>query len=140
MSREKLIEKGREVRRWRIHGRPNDTLSDLAEAINPIVRGWMTYWVRFCREEMIPLLNRINTYLIGWARKKYERLRAFKRLKAWWVRVTQLDPTCSRTGPGLTVSSRLAVLLRINAHLMRWARDKCKRLWSMQKAKVAFCV
>ena len=92
MSREKLIEKGREVRRWRIHRRPNDTLSDLAEAINPIVRGWMTYWGRFYREEMIPLLKRINTYLMRWARKKYKRLRGFKRLKAWWVRVTQRDP------------------------------------------------
>ena len=61
MSRDKLVAKGREVRRWRIHRRPNDTLSDLAEAINPIVRGWMTYWGRFYREEMIPLLKRINT-------------------------------------------------------------------------------
>jgi hypothetical protein len=39
MSREKLAEKGREVRHWRLHRRPNDTLGDLAEAINPIVRG-----------------------------------------------------------------------------------------------------
>src|SRR6266436_6668656 len=34
MSREKLVEKGREVRHWRLHRRPNDTLDDLAEAIN----------------------------------------------------------------------------------------------------------
>ena len=75
-------EKGREVRRWRLHRRPNDTLDDLAETINPIVRGWMTYWGRFYREEMIPLLKRINTYLMRWARKKYKRLKGFKRLKA----------------------------------------------------------
>jgi len=92
MSREKLTEKGREVRHWRLHRRPNDTLGDLAEAINPIVRGWMTYWGRFYRTEMIPLLRRINTYLMRWARKKYKRLRGFKRLKAWWIRVTQRDP------------------------------------------------
>ena len=92
MSREKLTEKSREVRRWRLHRRPNDTLGDLAEAINPIVRGWMTYWGRFYRTEMIPLLRRINTYLMRWARKKYKRLRGFKRLKAWWIRVTQRVP------------------------------------------------
>ena len=57
MSREKLIEKSREVRRWRLHRRPNDTLDDLARAINPIVRGWMTYWGRFYRTEMDPLLT-----------------------------------------------------------------------------------
>lgn len=93
MSREKLVEKGREVRRWRLHRRPNDTLYDLAEAINPIVRGWMTYWGRFYRTEMDPLLKRINTYLMRWARKKYKRLRGFKRLKAWWKGVTQRDPS-----------------------------------------------
>jgi RNA-directed DNA polymerase len=92
MSKDKMIEKGREIRRWRIHRRPNDTLSDLAVAINPIVRGWMNYWGRFYREEMIPLLKRINTYLMRWARKKYKRLRGFKRLKAWWIRVTQQEP------------------------------------------------
>ena len=92
MSREKLVEKGREVRNWRLHRRPNDTLGDLAEAINAIVRGWMTYRGRFYRTEMIPLLRRINTYLMRWARKKYKRLRGFKRLKAWWIRVTQCDP------------------------------------------------
>ena len=32
------------------------------------------------------------TYLMRWARKKYKRLRGFKRLKAWWVRVTHQDP------------------------------------------------
>ena len=70
MSREKLTEKGREVRSWRLHRRPNDTLDDLAEAINPIVRGWMTYWGRFYRTEMDPLLRRINTYLMRWAREE----------------------------------------------------------------------
>ncbi|MFC5099336.1 reverse transcriptase domain-containing protein [Kibdelosporangium philippinense] len=34
MSRAKLTDKGREVRRWRLHGRTNDTLADLAETIN----------------------------------------------------------------------------------------------------------
>jgi RNA-directed DNA polymerase len=92
MSREKLIEKGREVRRWLLHRRPNDTLSDLAEEINPIVRGWMAYWGRFYRDEMIPLLKRVNTYLMRWARKKYKRLRGFKRLKAWWIEVTRRAP------------------------------------------------
>jgi hypothetical protein len=76
---------------WRLHRRPGDSLEDLAEAVNPIVRGWMTYWGRFYRTEMDPLLKRINTYLMRWARKKYKRLRGFKRLKAWWKGVTLRD-------------------------------------------------
>ena len=67
----------------------------------------MTYWGRFYREAMIPLLKRINTYLMRWARKKYKRLRGFKRLKAGGFGSHTKTPICSRTGPGLTVSSRL---------------------------------
>jgi RNA-directed DNA polymerase len=89
MSRDKLTEKSREVRRWRLHRRPNDTLADIARAINPIVRGWMAYWGRFYRTEMDALLKSINTYLMRWARKKYKRLRGFKRLKAWWQAVAE---------------------------------------------------
>jgi hypothetical protein len=46
---------------------------------------------RYYRTEMDPLLKRINTYLLRWARKKYKRLRSFKRLRAWWKGVTQRD-------------------------------------------------
>ena len=92
MSKEKQSEKGLEVRQWRLHRRTTDTLEDLANAINPIVRGWMNYWGRFGQTQMHPLLRRINTYLMRWARKKYKRLRAFKRVKAWWDGVTSRAP------------------------------------------------
>ncbi len=92
MSREKLTEKGREIRRWRLHRRPNDSLADLAEAINPIVRSWMTYWGRFYRTEMDRLLKSINTYLMRWARKKYKRLRSLKKALVVWQRLTSQYP------------------------------------------------
>jgi Group II intron, maturase-specific domain. len=92
MSRDKLTAKGREVRGWRLHRRTNDTLTDLAKAINPIVRGWMNYWGHFYRSQMYVLLRRINAYLMRWARKKYKRLRSFKRLQAWWAQVVQVAP------------------------------------------------
>ena len=92
MSRDKLAEKGREIRRWRIHRRTGHTLDGLAYTINPIVRGWMNYWGRFGRVQMHGLLMRINTYLMRWAGEKYKRLRSFKRRKAWWDRVTRNAP------------------------------------------------
>jgi RNA-directed DNA polymerase len=92
MSRDALTAKGREVRRWRLHHRTGHFLAGLAEAINPIVRGWMNYWGRFGRSQMNSLLRRINTYLMRWARAKYKRLRAFKNAKTWWNRVTQREP------------------------------------------------
>ena len=84
ISRKALTAASRQVRRWRIHTRTGHDLSDLAERINPIVRGWMNYYGRFHRSKLHPLLKRINGYLVRWARKKYRRLASFKRVKRWW--------------------------------------------------------
>ncbi len=37
----------REVRRWRLHLRPDKTISDLARIFNPIIQGWINYYGRF---------------------------------------------------------------------------------------------
>lgn len=83
---------GAQVRSWRLHLRTGHTLTDLARRINPIVRGWMQYYGAFYRTAMYPLLKRINAYLVRWLRKKYKRLRTFKKAKAAWRRVTKQYP------------------------------------------------
>ncbi|MGI8312736.1 group II intron reverse transcriptase/maturase [Saccharopolyspora hattusasensis] len=92
MSRDKIVAKGKEVRQWRLHLRTNDTLADLAEQLDPIVRGWMTYWGHFNKSQMFALLRRVNAYLMRWARKKYKRLRSQTRLQAWWDRLVTNEP------------------------------------------------
>lgn len=84
VSRDAVVVMGRQVRRWRIHLRTGGSLADLARWMNPIVRGWMQYYGAFYRSELYPLLRRINTYLVRWARKKYRALHGFKKAKAWW--------------------------------------------------------
>jgi RNA-directed DNA polymerase len=70
-----VTEIGRTIKRWRLHLRSGLTLTDLARAINPIVRGWINYYGRFYRSKLISLLRRIDDYLVRWAMKKYKRLR-----------------------------------------------------------------
>lgn len=84
VSRDALVAMGRQVRRWRIHLRVGVSLADLARWMNPIVRGWMQYYGAFNRSALYPLLRRINTYLVRWARQKYRALHGFKKAKAWW--------------------------------------------------------
>lgn len=62
-----------QVRRWRLHRRIFNTLSELARTINPIVAGWMQYYGRFYPSALYPLLARINAYLVRWIRNKYRR-------------------------------------------------------------------
>ena len=92
MSRDALKDKSRTIRSWRLHLHTGTTLEQLADLINPVVRGWMNYYGRFYRSEMDMLLQRINTYLVRWARRKYRRLHAFKRLKAWWDGLGRREP------------------------------------------------
>lgn len=76
------------VRSWRLHRRTGQSLTDLATAINPIIRGWMNYYGTFYRSALYRLFARINAYLLRWIRRKYERLRPFTKAKAAWKRVT----------------------------------------------------
>ncbi len=89
---EALKAMGQRLRSWRIHMRTRDDLGELAAWINPIVAGWMTYYGRFYRSALYPFLQRVNTYLARWARKKYKRLRSFKRFRAWWTGLLDRDP------------------------------------------------
>ncbi len=87
-----LKDKSQQIRRWRVHMWTTKNLGELAEWINPVVRGWMNYYGRFNRWEMYSLLRSINTYVMRWARKKFKRLRAYKRVKSWWKRLAERQP------------------------------------------------
>jgi group II intron reverse transcriptase/maturase len=92
ISKEALKKISGEVRRWRLHRQVGRTSAELARAINPIVRGWMQYYGAFYRTALYPFLRRINAYLMRWIRKKYKRLRTFKKAHACWRRVTRQHP------------------------------------------------
>jgi RNA-directed DNA polymerase len=93
ISPEALSAKSARLRKMRIHRRTNLSLNDLAQWLNPIVAGWMNYYGRYYRTAMDPLLQRINTYLMRWAGKKYRRrLRAHRRFRRWWVGLLDRQP------------------------------------------------
>src|SRR5260370_184675 len=92
-GRKGALEKNRgEVRSWRLHTRTTLTEKDLARWINPVIQGWMNYYGEFYKTALYPLLRRINGYLMRWLRKKYRRLRTFKKAHAAWRRTTRQYP------------------------------------------------
>jgi RNA-directed DNA polymerase len=92
ISKDALGKLSAEVRRWRLHRWTGLSLTDVAQRINLIVRGWMQYYGAFYRTALYPLLQRINTYLVRWLRKKHKRLRPMKKAKLAWQRITSQDP------------------------------------------------
>jgi hypothetical protein len=88
-------------RQWRIHTRTRHDLDELAAMVNPVVAGWMNYYGRFYRSQLYPLLQRINTYLMRWAGKKYRHLPGRRRLSAtgpgtWPTHHWHVSPGCPR--------------------------------------------
>lgn len=78
VSRDAVIAMGRVVRSWGLGRRVDLSLTDLANMINNVVRGWINYYGRFYRSMLYPLLQRINKQLERWAYRKYKRLRRSK--------------------------------------------------------------
>jgi group II intron reverse transcriptase/maturase len=92
ISKEALKKISADVRRWRIHRRTGHTFAQLAQVINPIVRGWMQYYGAFHHSALKPLLRRINAYLVRWIRRKYKRLAGFSKAKGCFQGITQRYP------------------------------------------------
>jgi RNA-directed DNA polymerase len=86
---------GRVIRSWRLHRRSGNDLAELAQAINAEVQGWINYYGRFYRSELVRLLKRINEYLVRWARWKYKRLRRYP------AKARRFLATVYRREPGL---------------------------------------
>jgi RNA-directed DNA polymerase len=92
MSPEALKAKSEIVRGWRLHMRTSDSLDELAAAVNPVVAGWINYYGVYGRKQLNLLLRRVNTYLMRWARRKYKRLRSYKRFRKWWNGLIDREP------------------------------------------------
>ena len=92
VSPQALKRMGRQLRDWRLHRRTGSTSRQLADLINPVVRGWMQYYGAFYPSALRSLLRRINTYLVRWLRNKYERLRSPRKARQAWSRVIQQHP------------------------------------------------
>jgi len=92
VSKDALKRMSEELRSWRIHTRTATELEDIASWVNPVVRGWMAYYGKIYRTELNALLRRINAYLVRWARRKYKRLRTYKKARRWWEGLLERQP------------------------------------------------
>jgi RNA-directed DNA polymerase len=81
------------VHDWRIHLRPDKSLTDLSRIFNPIIRGWLEYYGRFYKSALYPTLKHLNNALIHWARLKFKRFHKRRRRAEHWLgRIAQQEP------------------------------------------------
>jgi RNA-directed DNA polymerase len=52
------------------------SLEDIAQRLNPILRGWIAYYGRYTPSALQPLYRHVDLTLVGWARRKFKRFGA----------------------------------------------------------------
>ena len=76
--------KAQTAMRQRLHDlhlvrRTDLAIEEIAQMINPILRGWIQYYGRFHRSAMRKVLDPLNWTLVRWVRRKYKRFRYHPR-------------------------------------------------------------
>lgn len=62
------------IRGWQLQRRSGKRLEEIAEEINPIIKGWINYYGKFYRTALKSVFASLNSVLVKWAEKKYKKL------------------------------------------------------------------
>ena len=73
------------MRRWKLHRRSDKSLDEMAQMINPVLRGWINYYGHFYKSALYRTFQHLNNILARWASRKYKRLREHKRRAFLWL-------------------------------------------------------
>lgn len=66
------------VRQLNIRRQTQRSLADIAQLLNPLLRGWIGYYGRFAPSALYPVLRYVNHTLVAWAMRKFKRFKDHK--------------------------------------------------------------
>ena len=78
VSRRSLKAMRQRTRQLNFRNRSDLELADIARLFNPILRGWIGYYGRFCPSALTPVYQHVDRTLRVWAMAKYKRFRGRK--------------------------------------------------------------
>ena len=73
------------MKKWKALKKTTNTLQEIAEQINPVIRGWINYYGTFYKSKMKEFMHILNVKLEAWARRKYKRLRTGGMKTVKWL-------------------------------------------------------
>ena len=81
------------IRSWHLSRRTSIRIEDLAEWLNPIIRGWIQYYGKFNRSAFNKILRYLDVKLLNWVKRKYKKHGKYtKRPKEWLGKVASTLP------------------------------------------------
>jgi len=78
------------IRQLNIRRQTQRSLHDIAQLLNPLLRGWIAYYGRFGPSALYPVLRYVNLTLVAWAMRKFKRFKTHKiRAGRFFERLSQ---------------------------------------------------
>ena len=81
-----------EVRGWALQNNTTMEIEDVAEMVNPKVRGWMNYYGKFYPSEAKKLMNYVNVCLCKYVKRKYKNHKTWGKAWKWLTKVCKRKP------------------------------------------------
>ena len=66
------------IRDLNIRRQTQRSLQDIAQKLDPLIRGWIAYYGRYAPSALYPLLRYVNQTLVAWAMRKFKRFKHHK--------------------------------------------------------------
>ena len=81
------------IRQWCLHRRSDLSVEELANILNPVVRGWIEYYGAFFPSKLIFLMHHLDKLIYRWVIRKYKKHGSnFKRAENWLKRIKRKEP------------------------------------------------
>lgn len=74
------------VKDWKLQRRTLVPLGEVARRINPVLRGWITYYGRFYQSALYPVMAHVDLHLSKWIARKHKRTRGSLSRACQWLR------------------------------------------------------
>ncbi len=68
----------KKIRELGVRKRTELPLVEIADRINPLLRGWMNYYGRYAPSALAPMLRYVNQTLLAWVMRKFKRFNGHK--------------------------------------------------------------
>ena len=84
---------GEVIRSWKLQRWSGQSIESIAETLNPVISGWLSYYRHFGRGALHRVGNMLDFALIRWARKKFKRMRqSCRKSKVFLRRLRRQQP------------------------------------------------
>lgn len=70
---------------WEVLKKTGNTIQEIASKLNPVLRGWINYYGKFYKAELVNFMHIVNVKLATWARRKYKNLRVSEMKAIRWL-------------------------------------------------------